>query len=93
MGVECDLSVFDHNMIVGTRWGGLNISETADLLGLSHTQGNKKKTPNEKQKDLYLSGLCRCFSVELHCVRRSLPHCRCLSLFLSFVHVGGPVKR
>lgn len=34
---KCDLSHFEHGMIVGARWAGLNISETADLLGLSYT--------------------------------------------------------
>ena len=32
MGKKCDLSDFDRGMIVGARQGGLNISETADLL-------------------------------------------------------------
>ena len=35
--LECDLSDFDHGMIVGARQAGLRISETADLLGFSHT--------------------------------------------------------
>lgn len=37
MGKKCDLSDFDREMIVGVRQGGLSISETADLLGFSHT--------------------------------------------------------
>ena len=37
MGKKCDLSDFDHGMIVGARQGGLSISETADLLGFSRT--------------------------------------------------------
>ena len=37
MGKKCDRSDFDHGMIVGARQGGLSISETADLLGFSHT--------------------------------------------------------
>ena len=35
MGKKCDLS--DRGMFVGARQGGLNISETADLLGFSRT--------------------------------------------------------
>ena len=37
MGKTCDLSDFEHGMIVGARQGGLSISETADLLGFSRT--------------------------------------------------------
>ena len=37
MGKKCDLSDFDRGMIVAARQGGLSISETADLLGFSHT--------------------------------------------------------
>ena len=39
MGKKCDLSDFDRGMIVGVRQGGLNISETADLLGFSRANG------------------------------------------------------
>lgn len=38
MGKKCDLSDFEHGMIVGARQAGLNISETADLPGLSYTK-------------------------------------------------------
>ena len=34
---KCDLSDFDRGKIAGARQGGLSISETADLLGFSHT--------------------------------------------------------
>ena len=37
MGKKCDPSDFDHGMMAGARQGGLSISETADLLGFSHT--------------------------------------------------------
>ena len=33
-GFNCD---FEHDMVVGARRPGLSISETADLLGFSHT--------------------------------------------------------
>ena len=39
---KCDLSDFDHRMIVGARLGGLNISETADLHSLAENAKNKK---------------------------------------------------
>ena len=32
IGEKCDLLDFDHGVIIGARQGGLNISETADLL-------------------------------------------------------------
>ena len=35
MGKKCDLSDFDHGMIICARQGGLSISETADLQGFS----------------------------------------------------------
>ena len=37
MGKKGDLSDFECGMVVGARWAGLSISETADLLGFSHT--------------------------------------------------------
>jgi len=37
MGKKGDLSDFERGMVVGARRAGLSISETADLLGLSHT--------------------------------------------------------
>ena len=36
-GTKCDLSNFDHGMMVEGRQGGLSISETAHLPGLSRT--------------------------------------------------------
>ena len=32
-----DFSDFERGMVVGAGWAGLSISETADLLGFSHT--------------------------------------------------------
>ena len=32
-----DLSDFKRGMVVGSRWAGVSISETADLLGFSST--------------------------------------------------------
>lgn len=37
MGKKGDLSDFESGMVVGARRAGLSISETADLLGFSHT--------------------------------------------------------
>ncbi len=37
MGKKGDLRDFERGMVVGARQAGLSISETADLLGLSHT--------------------------------------------------------
>ena len=34
---KCDLTDFDYGMNVGARQDGFSISETADLLGFSHT--------------------------------------------------------
>ena len=57
IGKKCDLSDFDRGMIVGARQGGLSISETAHLLGFSHTTVSrvcrewceKQKTSSEQQ--------------------------------------------
>ncbi len=37
MGKKEDLSDFERGMVVGARRARLSISETADLLGFSHT--------------------------------------------------------
>ncbi len=37
MGKKGDLSDFKHGMVVGARRSDLSISQTADLLGFSHT--------------------------------------------------------
>ena len=37
MGKKGDLSDFEPVLVVGARRAGLSISETADLLGFSHT--------------------------------------------------------
>lgn len=34
---KCHLSDFDHGMVISAEWASLGISETAELLGLSHT--------------------------------------------------------
>ena len=37
MGKKGDLGDFERDMVVGARRAALSISETADLLGFSHT--------------------------------------------------------
>jgi len=37
MGKKGDLNGFERGMVVGAKWAGLSISETADLLGFSRT--------------------------------------------------------
>uniref|UniRef100_A0AAY5LA69 Tc3 transposase DNA binding domain-containing protein n=1 Tax=Esox lucius TaxID=8010 RepID=A0AAY5LA69_ESOLU len=37
MGKKGDLSNFEHGMVVGARWAGLSISQSAQLLGFSRT--------------------------------------------------------
>lgn len=36
-GGKCDLSVTDYGIVIGARWVGLSLLETADLLGFSNT--------------------------------------------------------
>jgi len=37
MGKKCDLSNFEHGMVVGARRPGLSISQSTQLLGFSRT--------------------------------------------------------
>jgi len=37
MGKKGDLSNFERGMVVGARWAGLSISQSAHLLGFSRT--------------------------------------------------------
>lgn len=35
MGMKGDLNDFEHGMVAGTRWPGLSVSESVDLVGFS----------------------------------------------------------
>ncbi len=37
MGKKGDLSDFEHGSVLGSRWAGMSISKTADLLVFSRT--------------------------------------------------------
>uniref|UniRef100_A0AAR2JXS4 Tc3 transposase DNA binding domain-containing protein n=1 Tax=Pygocentrus nattereri TaxID=42514 RepID=A0AAR2JXS4_PYGNA len=54
MGKKGDLSDFEsfkHGMVVGARWAGLSITETAELLGFSRTTISRVyRERSEKEK-------------------------------------------
>ncbi len=79
-GKKGDLSDFERGMVVGVRRTGLSISQTADLLGFSHTtisrfteNGPKKRKCSIKSSASPIS----CFYVDYHniYVTPPGPHC------------------
>ncbi len=58
MGKKEDLSDFEHGMVVGARRAGLSISETADLLGFSHTTISRFTENGPKKRKYPVSGSC-----------------------------------
>jgi len=53
MGKKGDLSNFERCMVVGARWAGLSISQSAQLLGFSHTTISRVyKEWCEKEKNI-----------------------------------------
>ncbi len=64
MGKKEDSSDFERGMVVGARRAGLSISETADLLGFSHTTISRVyRELSEKKRKYPASGSC----VEMPC--------------------------
>ena len=53
MGKKYDLSEFNSGMIVGATQGNLSISETADLLGFSHTTVSRSENGAKKKKKTF----------------------------------------
>ncbi len=53
-----DLSHFERGMVVGARRAGLSISETADLLGFSHTTTSTVYREWSEKEKISVSGSC-----------------------------------
>ncbi len=53
-----DLSDFECGMVVGARRTGLSISNTADLLGFSHTTISRFTENGPKKRKYPVSGSC-----------------------------------
>ncbi len=58
MGKKGDLRDFEREMVVGGRRAGLGISETADLLGFSHTTISRVTENGLKNRKYPVSGSC-----------------------------------
>ncbi len=58
MGKKGDLSDFERGMVVGARRAGLSISETADLLGFSHTTISRVTENGPKKRKYTVSSSC-----------------------------------
>uniref|UniRef100_A0AAR2LSB3 Tc1-like transposase DDE domain-containing protein n=1 Tax=Pygocentrus nattereri TaxID=42514 RepID=A0AAR2LSB3_PYGNA len=56
MGIKVDLRGFERAVVVGARRAGLSISETADLLGFSHTTISRVYRERSEKRKYPVSG-------------------------------------